>query len=147
MPQRIVSLVFSQTELLIALGLHDWLVGITKCCVHTVGLFSEQTLVGGIKQVKLELIESFEPDLILCNKEKNKQETVAALEKIAPVSVSGVEDMDGALEMISQYGYLFDCTDQADFIIDQIQSARYSFEQAIKHIPNLIISIIIISDR
>ncbi|MBL1292905.1 MAG: ABC transporter substrate-binding protein [Thiotrichales bacterium] len=134
-PQRIVSLVPSQTELLIALGLRDWLVGITKYCIHPVELLAEKTIVGGTKQVKLELIESLEPDLILCNKEENRQEAVAALEKIAPVHVSDVEDMDDAIEMIGQYGHLFDCTDRADFIIDQIQSAHDSFEQVIKHIP------------
>ena len=33
-PQRIISLVPSQTELLVDLGLEKFIVGITKFCVH-----------------------------------------------------------------------------------------------------------------
>jgi len=33
-PKRIISLVLSQTELLVDLGLENYLVGITKFCEH-----------------------------------------------------------------------------------------------------------------
>lgn len=134
-PQRIISLVPSQTELLIALGLRDQLIGITKYCVHPVDLIPEKMVVGGTKNIKLELIKSLKPDLILCNKEENTQEIIELLEKIAPVHVSDIENMGDALEMIRQYGCLFDAVAQADLIVNQIKNAQYAFEESIKHIP------------
>ena len=50
-PIRIVSLVPSQTELLVDLGLRDHIVGLTKFCVHPVGFIKEKTVVGGTKPV------------------------------------------------------------------------------------------------
>ena len=46
-PRRIVSLVPSQTELLVDLGLEDSIVGITKFCIHPKYLRESKTLVGG----------------------------------------------------------------------------------------------------
>lgn len=134
-PQRIISLVPSQTESLIALGLRDQLIGITKYCVHPTDLLSEKIIVGGTKTIQCELIASLEPDLVLCNKEENTEEIVDALEKIAPVHVSDIKDMNDALGLIGQYGDIFERKAQADLIINKIQGAQYRFEQKIKHIP------------
>ena len=46
---RIISLVPSQTELLVDLGLRSELVGVTKFCVHPENLRKEVTIVGGTK--------------------------------------------------------------------------------------------------
>lgn len=51
-PQRIVSLVPSQTELLYALGLEREVVGITKFCVHPPEWFQEKKRVGGTKRCR-----------------------------------------------------------------------------------------------
>jgi ABC-type Fe3+-hydroxamate transport system substrate-binding protein len=56
-PQRIVSLVPSQTELLFDLGLDKEVVGITKFCVHPSNWMKEKTLVGGTKNFKLDVID------------------------------------------------------------------------------------------
>ena len=61
-PKRIISLVPSQTELLVDLGLREQLVGITKFCVHPVELRKEVEVVGGTKEVKLEKIGQLQPD-------------------------------------------------------------------------------------
>lgn len=53
-PQRIISLVPSQTELLHDLGLGDRVVGITKFCVHPQAWFRSKARVGGTKKVDLE---------------------------------------------------------------------------------------------
>ena len=45
-PERIVSLVPSQTELLVDLGLKSKLVGVTKFCVHPKELRKEVAVVG-----------------------------------------------------------------------------------------------------
>lgn len=106
-PKRIISLVPSQTELLIDLGLEENLVGITKFCVHPKYLRKTKTIVGGTKQVKLEKIKALNPDIILCNKEENTKEMVIDLEKIAPVHVSDIVKIEDAFELMLQYGVIF----------------------------------------
>ena len=44
-PKRIISLVPSQTELLVDLGLEENIVGITKFCIHPKHLLSDKTIV------------------------------------------------------------------------------------------------------
>jgi ABC-type Fe3+-hydroxamate transport system substrate-binding protein len=53
-PQRIISLVPSQTELLYDLGLGERVVGITKFCVHPESWFKSKHRVGGTKKVDLD---------------------------------------------------------------------------------------------
>ena len=57
-PKRIVSLVPSQTELLIDLGLRKQVVGITKFCIHPASLKDEKTIVGGTKTLHLDKIRA-----------------------------------------------------------------------------------------
>ncbi len=105
-PQRIVSLVPSQTELLADLGLEREVVGITKFCVHPDRWFRGKTRVGGTKTVHIEKVAALKPDLILANKEENVREQIEALERIAPVWVSDIQTLDEALEMIRRVGAL-----------------------------------------
>ena len=65
-PNRIISLVPSQTEMLCDLGLKDSVVGITKFCVHPRAFKESVTVVGGTKQIHLEKIVSLNPDIIYC---------------------------------------------------------------------------------
>lgn len=131
-PQRIISLVPSQTELLVDLGLKRNLVGITKFCVHPKKLRKEIPIVGGTKEVKLEKIRAAQPDIILCNKEENTREMVEELEKIAPVHVSDIHTIDEACEMIGQYGNMFSMEEKATEIITHIQHAQDSFQNHIE---------------
>ena len=56
-PQKIVSLVPSQTELLVYLGLEKELVGITKFCVYPQSIYNNKNLfIGGTKNPNLEKI-------------------------------------------------------------------------------------------
>ena len=89
-PKRIVSLVPSQTELLVDMGLEDCIVGVTKFCVHPESLRKKKTVVGGTKKVNYKEIRALQPDLIICNKEENTQEMVLQLQSIAPVWVSDI---------------------------------------------------------
>ncbi|MEO6611439.1 MAG: helical backbone metal receptor [Chitinophagaceae bacterium] len=104
LPQRIISLVPSQTELLYDLGLENEVIGITKFCVHPGEWFRSKTRVGGTKQLKMDSIRQLQPDLIIANKEENVKEQIEELEKHFPVWVSDVNDLPGAYEMIQQIG-------------------------------------------
>ncbi len=106
LPQRIISLVPSQTELLVDLGLKDRLVGVTRFCIHPAGLTDEITVVGGTKKIVKDRLYELQPDLIICNKEENTPEIVEVCDQIAPVYVSDVSNLDQATEMINDLGVL-----------------------------------------
>ncbi len=134
-PKRIVSLVPSQTELLVALGLEDHIVGVTKFCVHPNYIRKEKRVVGGTKKIKYEVIEELQPDIILCNKEENTKEIVEHLEKKYPVHVSDIFELPDALEMIKQYGEIFDKGPQAKTLISKIRQEEQSFKEFIANKP------------
>ncbi|MCM4158040.1 helical backbone metal receptor [Gramella sp. AN32] len=120
-PERIISLVPSQTELLVDLGLIDQIVGITNFCVHPKELKNIKTSVGGTKKVNFRKIRDLKPDIFFCNKEENTPEMIEELQKIAPVHISDVSNLKEAYKMISQYGHIFSRELAAQEIIDTIE--------------------------
>ncbi len=131
-PKRIVSLVPSQTELLVDLGLESSIVGVTKFCVHPKHLIKEKTIVGGTKQVDLDKIKALNPDIILCNKEENTKAMILDLEEIAPVHISDIYNVPDALELIRMYGVLFSVEKKANIIIQNISKAHIDFTRCIE---------------
>ncbi len=123
LPQRIISLVPSQTELLHDLGLGDRVVGITKFCVHPEEWFRSKARVGGTKQVDLEKVRALKPDLIIGNKEENERGDIEALEREFPVWMSDVDDLEGALAMIRKIGAITGTTDTATQLTGNIGRA------------------------
>ncbi len=125
-PQRIISLVPSQTELLFDLGLADKIVGITKFCIHPQEWSKTKTKIGGTKNFRLDEIKKLQPDLIIGNKEENYEESILELEKTYPVWMSDVSSFEQALEMIQSLGEITTCEKQAQEII---QSVVVSFDK------------------
>lgn len=122
-PQRIVSLVPSQSELLHYLGLNTELVGVTKFCVRPAELLATTTKIGGTKKVKHEVIERLAPDLIIGNKEENQQEDIERLAEHYPVWMSDVKTLDDALEMIESIGQLVNRAEAAKQLATDIAAA------------------------
>lgn len=106
LPQRIISLVPSQTELLHDIGLGERVVGITKFCIHPEEWFRSKSRIGGTKKVDLAKVRALKPDLIIGNKEENSREDIEALEQEFPVWMSDIRDLEGALDMIERVGEL-----------------------------------------
>ncbi len=134
-PKRIISLVPSQTELLVSLGLENEIVGVTKFCVHPKNIRKEKTIVGGTKNVNFEKIRKLNPDIILCNKEENTKEIVKNLEKEYTVHVSDIFTVDDAVKMIRQYGEIFDSLHKANKLISKIKLEQESFRTFVSDIP------------
>ena len=134
-PKRIVSLVPSQTELLYDLGLEEEIVGITKFCVHPKHLKATKQIVGGTKQVKYDKIKALQPDIIIANKEENTKEIVEELSKICPVWVTNIITIEDNLQMISDFGKLFNKRTEAQKWEDKISFAYHEFQQFIKDKP------------
>lgn len=128
-PLRIVSLVPSQTELLYDLGLEDKIVGITKFCVHPYHLKSVKEKVGGTKKVHIEKIRLLKPDIIICNKEENTQEIVESLREIAPVWTSDIITIQDSLNMIAEFGRIFNVRTKAQQLTDKIEYGLADFKK------------------
>lgn len=128
-PSRIISLVPSQTELLVDLGLEDKIVGITKFCVHPQHLRKQKSIVGGTKQVHFEKIKALTPDIIICNKEENTKEMVSELESDAPVWISDVNSIQDCVKMTQEFGRIFSVEAKAKAIIESIQDELVAFEK------------------
>jgi ABC-type Fe3+-hydroxamate transport system substrate-binding protein len=107
-PQRIISLVPSQTELLFDLGLDDQIVGVTKFCVHPAHARKTKAIIGGTKHFDLDRIHSLKPDLVIGNKEENYPEGIAELCRHYPVWMSDVVDVQDALFMVSEVARITD---------------------------------------
>jgi ABC-type Fe3+-hydroxamate transport system substrate-binding protein len=112
-PTRIISCIPSTTELLHDLGLEEEVIGITKFCVHPEEWHHSKTRVGGTKNLNLEQIAELKPDLIICDKEENKQDQVEELMQHYNVWVSDANSLEEGLEMIALLGEVTSSTDQA----------------------------------
>ncbi len=94
-PQRVVSLVPSLTEAL-AVSLPEVLVGATDWCTHPADL--DVTRVRGTKNPNLQTIADLEPDLVVVNKEENRELDVRRLrDRGIPVWVTDIEDVPSAV--------------------------------------------------
>ena len=119
-PQRIVSVVPSQTELLFDLGLNKEIVGITKFCIHPADKIRGKTIVGGTKTLHRDRIHALRPDLILANKEENTREQVEELQRHHLVHVTDIATLPDALAMIREVGTLVGRQRQAEKMTAQI---------------------------
>lgn len=129
-PRRIVSLVPSQTEMLVDLGLENNIVGVTKFCVHPERIRSEKTQVGGTKNLHLDRVENLNPDFIIANKEENTREDIEALAKKYPVYVSDIENLNDAKDFALDIGVLTGNDEKAQDLVSKI-------DHTLLHLKNL----------
>jgi ABC-type Fe3+-hydroxamate transport system substrate-binding protein len=121
-PNRIISIVPSQSELLWDLGLREALVGITKFCIHPDEMFTRVTRVGGTKKLNIEKIRELKPDLIIGNKEENERQEIEMLRKEFNVWMSDIFNFEDALNMMKSLGEITGKTAEAEKIINRIKS-------------------------
>jgi len=86
-PQRIVSLVPSTTESVVALGAGARLVGCTRYCTEPAAALAGIRRIGGTKNPQREVIAALTPDLVLANAEENRAEDLAWLGERFPLLV------------------------------------------------------------
>jgi ABC-type Fe3+-hydroxamate transport system substrate-binding protein len=128
-PERIVSLVPSQTELLHDLGLEDQVVGITKFCVHPEQWFRSKTRIGGTKNVHIDQVLALRPQLVIANKEENERAQIEALQAHVPVWTSDIKSIADARRMIRTVGMITDRVEQASLLDIEIQRGFASLEK------------------
>ena len=132
-PLRIVSIVPSQTEFLVDLGLKERIVGLTKFCIHPEGFKREKAIVGGTKNVNIEKVRALQPDLIIGNKEENFQSDIEALEKEFPVWMSDICTLEDAYEFMRLIGEVLavDATPMIEEIQMKFAELKSSFAASV----------------
>jgi ABC-type Fe3+-hydroxamate transport system substrate-binding protein len=126
-PQRIISVVPSQTELLFDLGLDREVVGVTRFCIHPSAKVTTKERIGGTKDFDIEKIKSLNPDLIIGNKEENYKEGINELKKHFPVWMSDINTLDDAYEMMAAIGEITNTTEKAHKLIHEIKTGFTQF--------------------
>ena len=116
-PQRVVSLVPSATEILFELGAKDAVVGLTYHDA-TLGGSEEKAVVGGFFQPSVKKLKSLEPDLVILSgfHEQIKQELSASGIKSFVYETKSVEQ---SYKVISTLGLLFNRKETAEQIIEK----------------------------
>lgn len=122
-PQRIVSLVPSQTELLFDLGLGEKVVGVTKFCIHPAEARTKATVIGGTKNFDFDKIAALKPDLIIGNKEENYQAGIEHLAARYPVWLSDISNLSEALDMIRRVGLIVGAKEKATSLAADIAAS------------------------
>ena len=122
-PRRIVSLVPSWTETLFALGAGDSVVGVTEFCVHPAEQVARVPRVGGTKNPDVRAIAALRPELVIANKEENRERDVERLEAAGVrVFVTYARGVTEAVREMRALGRIVRCARAADALGDEVES-------------------------
>lgn len=119
---RIVSLVPSLTELLFDIDLEESIIGRTKFCIFPDDKVKNKQVIGGTKDVKIEVIKDLKPDLVIANKEENHKETVDELRKFTSVYTSNISSVHSAVAAIEDIGTLTNRENKSFQLIENIEN-------------------------
>ncbi len=126
-PERIISLAPSNTEILFALGLGDSVVGLTEYCnyppeVESLKESGKITVIGGYVDPDIEKILSLQPDLVLAS-DTSINDTLPALEKAGiPTFVVKSNNLSGILASIKRVGVITGKEAEATALAGQMES-------------------------
>lgn len=129
-PKRIISLCPAITATLFAVNLEQEIVGRTRFCIFPEDKIANVTIVGGTKDMKIEVIRSLQPDLIIAEKEENTKEMVTTLDKEFPVFVFEIQSIEDNKQMIEDLGKITNRIKEAAQLIKKI-------EVGFQNLPNL----------
>jgi len=132
-PQRVVSLVPAATEMLVAVGAGDAVVGVTSHDTLPVNLRKKE-IVGGFAAPSLERIEALRPDLLLVSSlhgtvKKRFQDQCAVVE------LSPVHSVEQALERLHDLGGLLGRGQEADTLAAGIRAELALIRAKVEPIP------------
>ena len=119
-PQRIVSLSPSNTEILFALGLGDKVVGVTEYCNYPQAATTKPK-IGGFSTVDIEKVVSLEPDLVLAANIHSKT-AIPALEKLGLTVVALTPNsLPEVLDSITLIGKITGQNKQASNLVSDLR--------------------------
>jgi len=123
LPERIISLAPSNTEILFALGLGDRVVGVSGFSDYPPEALEKENVGGPEGQyINVEKIVALQPDFILAE-EINGRDVIDTLEGLG-LTVFGIKstDLDDILHDIRTVGYITDKEAEAEALTNEMQS-------------------------
>ncbi|HWQ47133.1 MAG TPA: cobalamin-binding protein [Longilinea sp.] len=131
-PQRIVSMAPSNTEILYAVGAGAQVVGRDDFTDYPVEALDLPTIGGNMGSYSLEAITALEPDLVLAA-EINTPEQVAALEElgITVYYLSNPTDIEGMFVNLITVGQLTGHEDEANTLVDSLRTRVQAVQTAV----------------
>jgi iron complex transport system substrate-binding protein len=133
-PQRIVSLAPSNTEILFALGLGDKIVGDTEYCNYPEAAKTKPK-VGGFSTVDIEKVVSLRPDLVLATQIHSKT-IIPALEKVGLTVVALTpSSLTGVLDSITLVGKITGQSKEASELIKDLSTRIKAIADKTQKLP------------
>lgn len=119
-PQRIISLAPSNTEILYALGLDEKIVGVTTYCNYPEAAKTKPQ-VSGFSQVDVEKVVAQQPDLVLAS-DIHKSDVIPALEKLG-IKVLAIKPatIEAVLKDIKLAGQITGEDQKADALVSNLE--------------------------
>ncbi|WP_085523509.1 ABC transporter substrate-binding protein [Tuberibacillus sp. Marseille-P3662] len=130
-PERIVSLLPSNTEIAFALGLDDQMVGVTNNDTYPKAV-KDLPKVGGLK-INVEKVVSLNPDLVLAQ-QINKPKAIKKLRQsgIKVFVVKNPTTLNGIYDSITTIGKLTGMSDQSQHVIEDMKTTISDVKQKVK---------------
>jgi iron complex transport system substrate-binding protein len=136
LPQRVVSLAPSNTEILFAVGAGDQVVGVTQYCNYPPET-QDQEQIGGFsaKTISVEKIIALEPDLVLAAGEIH-QPVIEALERLdVPVYSLDPNTLDEVYTRIELVGRMTGHEEEAAQILEEMKGKVAAVAEQVATIP------------
>jgi iron complex transport system substrate-binding protein len=126
-PEKIISLAPSITEAMYSIEADSLLIGVTSYCNYPEEAKTKK-IIGGMLDPNIEIISSLKPDLILMTVEGNSQSSYQALANAGfRIFVTNPRDLNGIKKMLSDFGKICGKENNAETVINKIDSAEKSF--------------------
>lgn len=120
---KIISTVPSLTEALFDFGLgENEIVGRTKFCIHPKNSVKNVPIIGGTKNLNIEKIRNFKPDLIIANKEENDRVQIEQLQKEFKIWLTDIKNLDDNRTFLKNLGEILGKNKIAEKLIEQTEN-------------------------
>lgn len=133
MPNRVISIAPSITEIIFALGLEGNLVGRTDFCNFPLEVESIES-IGSLKSPNIEKIIELEPDLIIASTHFQKEVYDKLTElQVKVIVLDSKGSFDGVFETIEKTGKVFNVNDKA---LELIRDMKSTIEEVIDKVKD-----------
>ncbi|MFC1913659.1 ABC transporter substrate-binding protein [Chloroflexota bacterium] len=133
-PQRIISLAPSNTEILFALGLGDKVVAVTNLCDYPPEA-KEKPSIGGFNTTNIEEVVALSPDLILATSIHEKTIIPQLEQKGLTVLALNSKTLDKVLEAITMVGEITGKEEEASRLVTRMQNRIKAVTDKTNNLP------------
>lgn len=133
-PERIISLAPSNTEILFALGLDDRVVGVSDYCNYPPEV-QEKPSIGGFSTPNIEEVVALSPDLILATSIHEKRIIPQLEEKGLTVFALNPKTLDEVLESITLVGEISGKDEEASQLVAEMQNRIKAVTEKTDNLP------------